>query len=96
MVPGVALTPPPVGEMGSDSGLGQRPLLEISVGVICILASPELGARQFITDPIAMAGGVCLLNGTANVLPWPRSDPARARGGVWAMMLCMSVAVDGV
>ncbi|HEY5845886.1 MAG TPA: hypothetical protein VIT42_03740 [Microlunatus sp.] len=50
------------------------------------MASPVTGGLQFLTDPWAMVGGVCFLNGAANLLPWPKStDGGKLWRAVWEM-----------
>lgn len=86
LVPGVALTPPPVERWARILVSGSGPVLELAVGVVCIVISAGTGVQQFLTHPLAMAGGVCVLNGLANLLPWPHFiDGGRLWRAAWQM-----------
>ena len=81
LVPAVVLTPPPVERWSRILVSASGPMVEISAGLLCIAISPGVGALQFFTEPLAMVGGVCVLNGAANLLlPWP---PATDGGKLW-------------
>jgi hypothetical protein len=69
LVPGVALTPPPVERRARILVSGSGPVLELAVDVVCILISAGTGAQQFLTHPLAMAGGVCALKGWRTFCP---------------------------
>lgn len=80
LVPATVLTPPPVERWARILVSAAGPAVEIAAGVLCIAISPGVGALQFLTEPLAMVGGVCVLNGAANLLPWP---PATDGGKLW-------------
>lgn len=73
MVPIVVLTPPPVERWACILVSAAGPVVEIAAGLLLIATSPVTGTLQFLTDPWAMVGGVCLLNGALNLLPWPKT-----------------------
>lgn len=86
LVPGVCLTPPPVEGWARVLVSSSGPVLEVGVGVLLVWASPGVGGEQFLNDPVAMSGGLCVLNGLSNLSPWPRfTDGGKLWPAVWSL-----------
>ena len=86
LAPCVVLTPPPVERWARILVSASGPVVELSAGLLIIVVSPVTGRVQFLTDPWAMVGGVCVLNAVSNLLPGPKfTDGGKLWRAAWEM-----------